>query len=259
MNETIQQFESILLSLPRTGEESQQRVDVLNRLADRLDVSNPQRAQELRLEAEILALKNAELAQVKSELRTLSENMEKANLQKSRLLQQVSQQAKLLQQQNREDGLTGLYNRRYLDEQLWLEYERAKRYGHPLCVVMIDIDLFKQINDRYSHAVGDEVLKAFATILQGICRRTDFAARYGGDEFALFLPETKLEDGRRVCERIRERVAAYPWSQVHPELQITLSIGLAGNHGAADHEAILRAADERLYQAKGEGRDRLCM
>ncbi|MBU0491661.1 MAG: GGDEF domain-containing protein [Chloroflexi bacterium] len=201
-------------------------------------------------EAEIYRLRNVELAQAHTELQALNQSLQAANAQ-------IRHQAELLEQQTREDSLTGLYNRRYLDQQLALEFQRARRFGRPLAVVMADLDHFKRINDRYSHAMGDRVLQAVADILRQSCRETDFAARYGGEEFVLFLPETSAVDGAVICERIRQTVEAYDWAAIQPGLHVTISMGLAENEGHADHGALLRAADDRLYEAKRAGRNRV--
>ncbi len=186
---------------------------------------------------------------------TLERRFKEASQQKTELLERVSQQAKLLQRQAREDVLTGLHNRRFLDEQLWLEFERARRDQQPLCVLMIDINRFKKINDLFSHKVGDVVLQNVGKILRAALRRNDFAARYGGDEFAVYLPETTGEEAERICEQIHAAVAAFPWGEEHPNLEVSLSIGWADSQGKEDYEALLHAADEQLYRVKMDRND----
>jgi len=177
------------------------------------------------------------------------------------LLDQLAAQSELLRQLAREDGLTGLANRRWLDTQLAHEAERARRYRHPLSVAMIDVDHFKRINDRCSHRVGDEVLRRLAGLLRGACRQVDVVGRYGGEEFVLLLPETPLMAASAVCEKLRQRIAALHVGDLHPDLvQVTASIGLAGAEGAAvQAEALVQAADAQLYRAKAEGRNRVCV
>lgn len=201
---------------------------------------------------EVLARVETHLA-----LRNLQKSLQEANEVKTVLLEQLRQQADLLEQQTREDCLTGLYNRRELDQRLALEFQRTRRFGHPLTVVMADIDFFKGVNDRFSHQVGDEVLKAVAGILQGSCRVTDFVARYGGEEFTLFLPETTVTNGVVLCEKIRRAIEAYDWDRIQPDLTVTISMGLAEDRGLTDHDALLRAADDKLYEAKHSGRNQV--
>ncbi|WP_422566160.1 diguanylate cyclase [Ideonella sp.] len=182
-----------------------------------------------------------------------------AERHKDELLARLSEQSELLRQLAREDGLTGLANRRWLDAQLTRERERARRHGHALTVAMIDIDHFKRINDRFSHRVGDEVLRRMGHLLRDAFRTGDIIGRYGGEEFMVVLVETPLQNALIVCERLRERVAELVLSDLHPELrQVTVSIGVAGD--LPDPVAVdpVALADEQLYCAKELGRNRLC-
>lgn len=170
---------------------------------------------------------------------------------------ELAQQSRLLEQLAREDGLTGVANRRWLDLQLARECERARRFDHPLSVAMIDVDHFKALNDRFGHALGDEVLRRIAHLLRSACRASDELGRYGGEEFLLILAETPLSGALPVCEKLRERVRSHDWSALHPALNgVTVSIGLASASGAQVTEALAQRADERLYAAKAAGRDR---
>jgi diguanylate cyclase (GGDEF)-like protein len=191
-------------------------------------------------------------------LREKNEALTRADEEKARLLDQLREQAAELERQTREDALTGVSNRRHLDVLLQAEWERALRFGRAMTVAMVDIDHFKQINDRFSHAVGDEVLRTVARILRENTRGVDAVARYGGEEFCLVLVETGLDAGAHLCERLRSLVASYDWSAVRPNLAVTISIGVAAM--AADTEApdaLLAAADVRLYAAKHAGRNRV--
>lgn len=123
---------------------------------------------------------------------------------------------------------------------------------------MCDIDHFKQINDRFSHALGDEVLRRIARVFRETARQDDLLCRYGGEEFLLLLPETDLAGAQVLAERLRSAVAEHPWNTLHPELDVTLSIGLAELEAAYDADMLLRSADMRLYEAKRQGRDRVC-
>ncbi len=157
-----------------------------------------------------------------------------------------------------EDGLTGAYNRRYLETYLEHENARAKRQKASLCVAMIDIDFFKQVNDKLTHAIGDTVLKAVVKHIQNCIRKADVLARYGGEEFAVVFPDTTLETGTMVCERIRLFIETANWSELHSTLKITVSIGLSDNtNQTSNPETLLAAADAALYQAKNNGRNQV--
>lgn len=197
-----------------------------------------------RQEQEIYRLRNVELADA---YRALQE-----------LHAQLAAQHEELERISVQDALTGLYNRRYLDLQLAQEFSRAQRHGHPLCLLLCDIDHFKRVNDELSHATGDDVLRAVGEILRESTRREDLVARYGGEEFVLVLPETALPAAVRVAERLRAGVAVYPWARLHPALRVTLSIGIAVLEPGQEPRALLAAADAQLYRAKRAGRDRVC-
>ena len=163
------------------------------------------------------------------------------------------------------DELTGLYNRRHLTERLEQESERGRRYGHGFSVAIIDIDHFKHINDTHGHAVGDEVLVQFASILRLQARFIDHVGqapertlgRFGGEEFMIILPGTSLA-GARVClERMRTAVAQAPFETSAGPVAVTFSAGLAEQQPDEAAEALLQRADEALYRAKEGGRDRL--
>ncbi len=201
-------------------------------------------------EAEIYRLRNVELA-------TAHKALQAANEENSRLIERLREQATELERQSREDGLTGLSNRRYLDIQFAHELDRARRYGHDLSVCLADIDFFKKINDQFSHQTGDEVLKRVARILKDGCRTIDVVSRYGGEEFALVLVETPVGDAVGVCERIRRSVEAYDWREVDPSLRVTISMGVAGNKRLALAQELLAAADKKLYEAKANGRNQV--
>jgi diguanylate cyclase (GGDEF)-like protein len=209
-------------------------------------------------ESEIYRLKNVELVKANEELQRLMESLREANTQKTALLLQVQEQAKALERQAREDSLTKLFNRRYLDSQLEQELDRAKRYARPLSVAMLDIDFFKQVNDRFSHQVGDEVLRELAKILRSESRSNDIIGRYGGEEFVIIFPETPLLKAVSACEKTRLMIQAYNWQKVHPELSITVSIGVVERTTQENIDQLLSAADKKLYEAKRTGRNKVC-
>ena len=164
-----------------------------------------------------------------------------------------------LEKQNQEDCLTTLFNRRYLDGRLGSEFRRAQRHHHSLSVALIDVDFFKKINDVFSHEIGDLTLKAVASLLRENCRETDVVARYGGEEFVIVLLEMDLQGAARVCEKIRLAVQNHDWSSIHPELKVTISIGLSDDITLPSPEKMLSAADTKLYEAKNSGRNKVCV
>jgi diguanylate cyclase (GGDEF)-like protein len=168
----------------------------------------------------------------------------------------LGRQADRLLELAQTDPLTGLWNARVLQERLDAEISRARRYGHPLSLLFIDVDGLKAINDRGGHGAGDAALVRVATALRSTARGTDLAARWGGDEFALLAPDTTHAAGLALGERIRTRVKE---SAQHAGSPLTVSVGLATTSGAKDDtEPQLRArTDAALYAAKREGRDRV--
>ncbi len=210
-----------------------------------------------RQEAEIERLRNIELARANRELAQAIENLKEADAEKTRLLEMLRRQSKELERLARQDPLTRLYNRRYLEENLEREFAASKRYGFPLSVAMVDIDHFKQINDTFSHQVGDDVLRLVGQILESSCRGVDFAARYGGEEFVLVFPQTDLTGALIACERLRQRIENHRWGDLHPQLRVTVSIGVHSDPSLPNHEKLLAAADAQLYAAKQAGRNRV--
>ncbi|HEX4999668.1 MAG TPA: diguanylate cyclase [Terriglobia bacterium] len=155
----------------------------------------------------------------------------------------------------RTDFLTGLPNHRTFQSTLATELARAQRHDHPLTLLIIDLDYMKTVNDRFGHPSGDMVLRAIAQTIRDTCRDNDFAARYGGEEFMVILPETPLEGGVQAAERIRERIAFVDFPQIG---RLTASIGLANYPtNAVEKEDLIRIADQALYVAKNQGRDRV--
>lgn len=172
------------------------------------------------------------------------------------LLAEVQLQRSQLDRLSREDALTGLANRREFDHALARELERARRLRRPFCVALFDLDHFKVINDTYGHAVGDAVLRRAAAAMAAQCRAMDVLARYGGEEFALILPECALADAQRLCERIRLALREMAWSDLRPEIAVSVSGGLVEWSGE-DVSPLLTRADVHLYEAKRGGRDQI--
>lgn len=154
------------------------------------------------------------------------------------------------------DELTGLFNRRHMLELLNTERSRTARAGHPWCIGLLDIDHFKQINDRHGHGVGDEVLRAMALIIQDGLRTSDQVARWGGEEFLVMFPDTTCEEAAQVLQRIRQALASAVISATEPDLHTTFSAGVTA---FGEEEPLVRTidrADQALYRAKAAGRDR---
>ncbi len=168
----------------------------------------------------------------------------------------ASYEQKLIQM-NIKDGLTGVYNRRFLQTRLGEEYNRSKRYGTSLSLIMFDIDFFKKVNDTYGHQCGDAVLQAVATNINGHIRNTDYLARYGGEEFCCLLPETDISGARVLAERFRLHVEAHTTTCREHAIQVTISLGVAELTVEDSVEALLKRADEALYQAKHFGRNKV--
>jgi two-component system cell cycle response regulator len=179
-------------------------------------------------------------------------------IEKRRQNDERSQEEKALRELAERDGLTGLYNRRYFGEALEREFERARRYRRALSLIMIDLDGFKAVNDACGHPQGDQVLKQVSRLLLHAVRFVDVVARYGGDEFALILPETNLRSALRMASRLLSEIRKSPFLHEERIFPLSASIGVATR--TVDHAstaALVRDADEALYGAKRDGRDRI--
>ena len=156
------------------------------------------------------------------------------------------------------DGLTGIHNYRHFHESLKAEVSRAGRYGEHFCLLMMDLDHFKAVNDTIGHQKGDDVLRAVSGVLRSCSRESDYLARYGGEEFAMILPLTTLDEAKTLAERIRASVSML--DPGHPDLHVTMSIGVSSYpESAKDSDGVLGAADAALLRAKSGGRDRVCL
>lgn len=154
------------------------------------------------------------------------------------------------------DGLTGLYNRRWMNEFFKRQINRAKSDKKPLVLMLVDLDHFKKVNDQYGHVVGDEVLSSVASVLPHQFRPTDLLARFGGEEFAMILPNTDLEQATQIAERVRIAIESTR-VEFYPDIQLTLSLGVASLLPNDDMNSLLARADRALYQAKKNGRNRV--
>lgn len=190
-------------------------------------------------------------------------------LQRRRALIELQSEVQDLQVNNNQleqllmiDEKTGLFNFREFQRRLSDEWNRAERYGAPLSVIFLDLDDFKSINDTLGHQAGDLVLQEFATLVSGGARGTDVAARYGGEEFAIILPHTDGAMGRRVAERILAAVREFVFTEEVTPTRITVSAGVATYPSGREidsMDALVRAADRALYQAKDAGKDRVVL
>jgi diguanylate cyclase (GGDEF)-like protein len=205
-------------------------------------------AQRARLAVERL---EAEYARRETErYRQLNAELAEAN-------RRLKEQALLMDRVSREDELTRLGNRRYLTARLPLLYEQARSAGEALAVLVADVDRFKTINDDYSHAVGDLVLATVAGLLAAAVRPGDVVVRYGGEEFVLALTNTGAAEAYAVAERLRALVESHDWDAVHPGLAATVSVGICADVTLGSWRRMIDAADQRMYEAKRSGRNRV--
>lgn len=190
-----------------------------------------------------------------SQLEQVNANLEQQVFERTQALQQANQR---LEQLASSDSLTGLANRRHFVEQIQIAIHRAQREMTPLCLLMIDLDLFKNINDTYGHDVGDGVLKNFTQVAKKPLRATDLCARIGGEEFVILLPNTALESALQVAERVLQSVREQSIPIAQGTLTYSVSIGVSSLLPTeTSYEAILKRADKALYRAKLEGRNRI--
>jgi len=194
-----------------------------------------------RHERDALAAKAGQLAEAHAELERRADKLE-------RLQEQLRDQAD-------RDWLTGLGNRRYLAREL--ERLTEERLAGPLSLAVLDLDHFKSINDRFGHQTGDKVLVRIAGLLCDALRGSDIVVRSGGEEFLLLMPRTDARAAKTCCERIRAAIRQEPWERIDPRLDVTTSVGIASADEPSDLEALVKLADQRLYEAKHAGRDRV--
>jgi two-component system cell cycle response regulator len=180
-------------------------------------------------------------------------------LEKHRLRQEVEAMTRRLSEMAIRDELTGLYNKRFFSEAIDREIDRAARYGQKLSLAMADVDHFKRVNDGFGHAAGDYVLRRVGGTILNSTRKSDIPCRFGGEEFAVILPDIGLEQAVVFGERLRRQVGAVSFEAEGIPLRVTLSLGIAQYDPARRMrpEDLVQAADERLYQAKRAGRDRV--
>ncbi len=210
------------------------------------------------LEIALPVTRRDEIGRLTRVFNQMTEHLRHSHAQVEAANQALQQQNQLLERLSITDNLTGLYNRKKLDDILTDQLARYERHRHPFAVLLLDIDHFKALNDSYGHLAGDEVLKSVAHILTQSIRSVDYAARYGGEEFVIVLPETNTATARdlaeRICGAIRDKCCQFEGQS----LAVTLSIGVAGIRDSDKNiEAIIARADEVLYAAKHAGRNRV--
>ncbi|MDH4159518.1 MAG: GGDEF domain-containing protein, partial [Actinomycetota bacterium] len=208
-------------------------------------------ADDARLEATLLA------DELRGANASLEERVQRRTDELSAALQRERRLSNALAELTVHDPLTGLYNRRHLDDELIRLFAYALRSGDPLSAAVIDLDDFKSVNDHYSHVTGDDVLRAAASVLAANTRTSDVLVRMGGEEFALLMPGTTTSDAVKVCERMRVDLACHDWEVLHPGLRVTASFGVATSTGLETGAALLRTADERMFDAKRQGKNRV--
>lgn len=202
----------------------------------------------------IMSLLGTGFAALMSEIREHKRSLEARVAERTSLLLKLNAD---LAHQAQTDGLTGLLNRRAFYEAAQREVERSTRFERPLAVLMLDLDHFKAINDSHGHLVGDKVLSHFASLLRQTARGSDVVARYGGEEFVVLLPESSLEPGMALAERLRENLRDSPLLIDGQAIAVTASMGLTVLRPPEGVEAMLSRADTALYHAKSGGRDRI--
>jgi two-component system, cell cycle response regulator len=184
------------------------------------------------------------------------------------LQERLREMQRKLEEQSITDALTGLKNRRFFDERLHEEFRRAQRYGDYLSLIMVDLDHFKQVNDRFGHPAGDAVLREAAALIRASLRDPDICARYGGEEFAVILPKTHMSGALAVAERIWRAIGAKEFvlgpgedGKAPRAISVTGSIGIAfyPSKDINSSDLLLRFADQALYQAKRSGRNTICL
>jgi len=186
-----------------------------------------------------------------------TDELARANLDKERLIAALDERSRTLERESQEDPLTGIANRRAFGRRLASEIELSRASGRPLTLAVADLDRFKLVNDALGHAVGDEVLRQSAAVMRHICRATDLVARIGGEEFAIIFPGMDQRQAAALCENLRRAVEQHGWQALHPQLQVTLSIGVAQWDRQSGADELQHAADSRLYSAKHSGRNRV--
>lgn len=188
----------------------------------------------------------------------MSEELARSHKELQESHQKIAEQAEILRDLALRDSLTRLHNRRHFDEQACRLFKQAIQQERPLTIMMGDIDHFKHINDAFSHAVGDQVLRRVGELLRKHTRTSDLVARYGGEEFVIAFVDTSLEQAHQLCDKLRAQIASEDWSDIDPQLKVTMSIGVAQLQREETIDQVVQLADVQLYRAKSAGRNQVC-
>ncbi len=210
--------------------------------------------------SELLEEANEELNRLNLSYEQMVIELKRAKEQAEALAKQLMEANEKLREMALRDGLTSLYNHRYFQETLDREIGRARRYGHPISLIMIDIDHFKKINDTYGHQQGDVVLKGIGEIIKSTIRDSDIPARYGGEEFAIILPHIELKGAVACAERLRQKVENHSFNLNGTQITVTISLGVTSTFPAqkeVSKTALIEMADRALYHSKNSGRNKV--
>lgn len=179
-------------------------------------------------------------------------NLDQAHDKLRQSRDKINEQTKQLSEIRIRDETTQLFNQRYFNERGRELFARSQRHRYPLCCVIVDVDRFTRINDKFSHETGDKVLQEMANILRRSTRESDVVGRYSGGKFVIAFSETPLEQAKILCDRLGESVERFDWNDIHEELSVTVKIGLCGDMGLDNFEQMVAVADTKLYLAKDQ-------
>jgi diguanylate cyclase (GGDEF)-like protein len=245
---------STLASTLRDAGRLEQAYDALARSAE-LERQAFRELSELQLKLERTTLEASAARQTSSALAAKNRQLAEAHSELERRARELEALQGQLQEQAERDWLTGLHNRRYFAREL--ERLLSERRSDWFSLAVVDLDHFKSINDRFGHEIGDHVLARVAALLCEVLRQADIVVRSGGEEFLVLMPQTEMHAATACCERIRARIRNEPWERTAAGLQVTASVGVASTNDPDQLAALARAADQRLYDAKRSGRDRV--
>ncbi|TES57528.1 PleD family two-component system response regulator [Halalkalibacterium halodurans] len=204
-------------------------------------------------EARELVLRMKSLLKQESSRKYLEQHVKMLEEQNEKLKGKIQKVDRL----SRVDFLTNLINRRDMQEKIRAEINRSIRHGRSFTLAIVDIDFFKNINDTYGHDCGDHVLKHFVSTLKNSVRSSDYVSRWGGDEFLLLFPETKLEEGKKACEKIRQKINESPVIYKGMTISITATFGISEYRPSVRIEELIKAADDALYKGKKTGKNQV--